>query len=386
MKASPTDILRLRLAGQYLTTTGPTRGSDVVSALGAVQSQDYPGAKWALGQRVPGATDMSIERELANGSILRTHVLRPTWHFVSPADIRWMLALTGSRVRQALAYHARRNELTPTVVRRSQAALTKALTGGICLTRGELAPILERAGVRNATGQRLYGLLVRAELDAVLCSGPHRRSENTYALLDERVPLASAMEHDEALAALTLRYFRTRGPATQRDFAWWSGLSAAETQRGIQIAERELESVRCDGQLLYHVERAVPRAKASAHLLPNYDEYFIGYKDRSVYGARLGHARHVIGGDARIGNVIFVDGQLVGGWKRVLEKDAVAVRLDVETGLSAGETRRVVSAARRFGAFLGRPLTLPGGERRYDVRSTARRPRATVVRSESSDV
>jgi hypothetical protein len=362
MKASPTDILRLRLAGQHLTTTGPARGSDIVSALGAVQSQDYPGAKWALGLRAPGATDASIERELAKGRILRTHILRPTWHFVSPADIRWMLALTAPRVKQALAYHARANELTPAVVRRSHATLSKALAGGICLTRVELAPILERAGVRNATGQRLYGLLMRAELDAVICSGPHRRSENTYALLDERVPPAPAMEHDEALATLTLRYFRTRGPATQRDFAWWSGLSAADAKRGIQIAERELERVTCDEQLLYYVERAVPRAKASAHLLPNYDEYFIGYKDRSVFGARLGHSRHVIGGDARIANVIFVDGQLVGGWKRVLEKDAVAVQLDLEAELSAGEMRRVDSAARKFGVFLGRRLTLRGGE------------------------
>jgi hypothetical protein len=263
-------------------------------------------------------------------------------------------------VRQALAYHARTNELTPTIVRRSHDALTKALAGGICLTRGELAPILERAGVRNAAGQRLYGLLVRAEVDAVICSGPHRRSENTYALLDERVPPTSAMEHDEALAALTLRYFRTRGPATQRDFTWWSGLSAADTKRGIQIAERELERVTCDEQLLYHVERAVPRAKASAHLLPNYDEYFIGYKDRSAFGARLGHASHLIGGDARIANVIFVDGQLVGGWRRVLEPDAVSVQLDLEARLTAGEVRRVAAAARKFGAFLGRSLTLRG--------------------------
>jgi hypothetical protein len=361
VKASPTDILRLRLAGQFLTTTGPTRGSDVVSALGAVQSQDYPGAKWALGQRVPGggATDESIEREIANGSILRTHILRPTWHFVSPADIRWMLALTAPRLKQALAYHARTNELTPAVVRRSHAALTKALAGGTCLTRGELAPILERAGVRNAAGQRLYGLLVRAEVDAIICSGPHRRSENTYALLDERVPPTSAIEHDEALAALTLRYFRTRGPATQRDFTWWSGLSAGDTKRGIQIAEGQLERVTCDGQLLYHVERAVPRAKASAHLLPNYDEYFIGYKDRSTFGARLGHASH-IGGDARIANVIFVDGLLVGGWRRVLEPGAVVVQLDLGARLSAGETRRVVLAARKFGAFLGRSPTLLG--------------------------
>src|SRR5690242_15221309 len=341
MKGSLTDILRLRLAGQYLTTAGPKSGAGVVSALGAVQSQDYAGAKWALGQRVPDATDASIERELESGRILRTHVLRPTWHFVSPADIRWMLALTAPRVKAALAYHDRVNELTPAVVRRSHDALTKALAGGKHLSRGELATILERSGVRNASGQRLYGLMLRAEVDALVCSGPRRGSEPTYALLEERVPPAAALERDEALLELTRRYFATRGPATQRDFAWWSGLSAADTKRGIQMAEPELEHISQDEESYYHVERALPRARPSAHLLPNYDEYFIGYKDRGAVAARLGHAKHVTGGDARIANVIFVDGQLVGGWKRVLEKNAVVVKLELACSLSAAENRRV---------------------------------------------
>src|SRR5207253_8662284 len=130
--------------------------------------------------------------------------------------------------------------LTPALVRRSNAVLTRALAGGKHLTRTELATILERAGLRNVCGQRLYGLMVRAELDAVVCSGPRRGKEATYALLDERVPSAAALERDEALLELTRRYLSTRGPATQRDFAWWSGLSAADTKRGIQIAEREL--------------------------------------------------------------------------------------------------------------------------------------------------
>lgn len=358
MKASLTDILRLRLAGQYLTTTGPQSGSSVVSALGAVQSQDYAGAKWALGQRVPKATDATIEGELASGRILRTHVLRPTWHFVSPADIRWMLALTAPRVKAAMAYHDRVNGLTPALARRGVAAITRALAGGNQLTRAELGAILERARVCNASGQRLAGLMMRAEVDAVVCSGPRRGSEATYALLEERVPPVAQIERDEALLELTRRYFGTRGPATQRDFTWWSGLAAADTKRGIQIAGQELEPLSHDGESYYHIERALPRAKPTAHLLPNYDEYFIGYKDRSAVGARLGHSRHVIGGDARIANVVFVDGQLVGGWKRVVEKNAVVVELDLACRLSAPEKRRVVAAAHRFGRFLGLPVRL----------------------------
>jgi hypothetical protein len=354
---TPTEILRRRLAGQYLTTTGPQTGSDVVRALGAVQAQDYAGAKWAVGQRTRDATDAGLERELSDGTILRTHVLRPTWHFVAPADIRWMLALTAPRVKAAMAYHDRVFDLTPRVYRRGTAALTKALAGGKHLTRAELAKTLERAGVRTTSGQRL-GLMLRAELDAVVCSGPRRGKQATYALLDERVPPAAILERDEALLELVRRYFSTRGPATQRDFAWWSGLSVADAKRGIQIAERDLEEVAFDGQPFYFIERVLPKARPSAHLLPNYDEYFIGYKDRSAIAARLGHAKPVTGGSWLIAHAAFVDGQLVGGWKRALERNAVLVELDLASRLTAAEKRRVVAAAQRFGAFLGLPVTL----------------------------
>jgi DNA glycosylase AlkZ-like len=354
---TPTEILRRRLASQYLTTPGPKTGSDVVRALGAVQAQDYAGAKWALGQRTRNATEADIERELSDGTILRTHVLRPTWHFVAAADIRWMLALTAPRVKAAMAYHDRVFDLTPAICRRGNAVLTKALAGGKHLTRTELATTLERAGVRTTSAQRL-GLMMRAELDAVVCSGPRRGKQATYALLDERVPPAAVLERDEALLELTRRYFSTRGPAAPRDFAWWSGLSVADAKRGIQIAERDLEQVAFDGQPLYFTERVVPKAKPSAHLLPNYDEYFIGYKDRSAIATRLGHAKPVTGGNWLIAHVVFVDGQLVGGWKRVLERNAVLVELDLASRLTAAERRRVVTAARRFAAFVGLPVTL----------------------------
>lgn len=358
MNMAWTEIVRSRLARQYLTTTGPRSGADVVSALGAVQAQDYAGAKWALGLRAPDATDASVERELAEGGILRTHVLRPTWHFVSPADIRWMIALTAPRLKAVLAYQDRRVGVAPALVRRSNAALRNALTGGKHLTRAELAAALKRARVQNAAGQRLSHLMMHAEIDAVVCSGPRRGNQATYALLDERVPPAAAIERDEALLALTRRYFDTRGPATHRDFAWWSGLPAADAKRGIQIAGRELERVVYDGEQYHQTERAVPKATRSAHLLPNYDEYFIGYKDRSAVGKRLGHSTRVIGGDARITHVVFVDGQLVGGWRRILENDVVRLELELACRLSPVEERRVVAAAPRFGMFLGRVVRI----------------------------
>ena len=358
LSTARTDLLRRRLAGQYLTTPGLKTAADVVRMLGAVQAQDYAGAKWAVAQRTVRATDADVERELATGSILRTHVLRPTWHFVAAEDIRWMLALTAPRVTAAMTYHNRQHELTPAVFRRSNAALAMALSGGRHLTRSELAIVLESAGVRTA-GRRV-GLLMQAELDAVVCSGPRRGNQSTYALLDERVPPAAPLERDAALLKLTRRYFSTRGPATARDFAWWSGLTLGESRRAVDMTARELEHVSLDGQSFYFMESILPKAKPSAHLLPNYDEFFIGYKDRGAIAHRLGHATHVTGGNASISNVVFVDGQLVGGWKRSVEKARVAVALDLAVRLSPAEKRRVAAAAKRLGAFHRLPVTVIG--------------------------
>jgi hypothetical protein len=357
---SSREVVPRRLAGQFLTTPRATKASGVVRALGAVQAQDYGGAKWALAERTRGATDTGIEREFSEGAILRTHVLRPTWHFVAPRDIRWMLALTAPRVRAAMAYYDRKLELDAKVFRRSNNALTKALTGGRHLTRPELGKVLERARIGITSGQRLGHLMLRAELDAVVCSGPRRGKQFTYALLEERVPPAARLERDEALLELTCRYFSTRGPATGQDFAWWSGLTMSDVKRGLEIAGRTLKHATIDGKDFWFAERAVPKASRSAHLLPNYDEYFIGYKDRSAIGRRLASAKAVTGGNALMAHVVFVDGQLVGGWKRTFQKQSVVVELDILTGLTKAEQARVAAAARRFGAFLDLPVTLRG--------------------------
>ena len=354
------EVVPRRLAGQLLTTPRATQASDVVRALGAVQAQDYGGAKWALAQRTRGATDAAIEREFSEGAILRTHVLRPTWHFVGPKDIRWMLALTAPRVRAAMAYYDRQLELDAGVFRRSNTAVTKALTGGKHLTRPELGTVLERAGVRITSGQRLGHLMLRAELDAVVCSGPRRGKQFTYALLEERVPPAAPLERDEALLKLTSRYFTTRGPASEQDFAWWSGLTMSDVKRGLQIAGRKLQHATLDGRDLWFAERPVLKASPRVYLLPNYDEYFIGYKDRSAIGQRLGAKKVATRGNAFMAHIVFVNGQLVGGWKRAFQGKAVVVELDLVTRLTRAERVRVAAAARRFGVFLGLPVTLRG--------------------------
>jgi len=356
-------IVRERMANQFLTTPGFAKASEVVRAMGAVQAQDYSGAKWALSQRAAGTSDDVIEREISAGKILRTHVLRPTWHFVAPEDIRWMLALTGPRITSAMASYNRRLELTPAVLRRSNDAIANALCGGNHLTRAELGEVVSRTRLGRITGQRLGRVMMQAELDAVVCSGARRGNQFTYALLDERAPPTATLDRDEALLEMTRRYFTARGPATPRDFSWWSGLTVGNARRGIQIAGKELEQLSHDGHVYWFKPRARPAPKESptVHLLPNYDEYFIGFRDRSAIAQRLGHTRLVTGGSALISHIVFVNGQIAGGWKRALRGNNVVIVLSLLSPVTRPELARITAAARKFGEFLAMPVDLQGG-------------------------
>ena len=338
------EIARQRLANQRLVGERLTSANDVVATLGAIQAQDYAAAKWAVAQRAKDVVDGDVDEALANGSIIRTHVLRPTWHFVAPADIRWMLALTGPRINSGMAFRTRWLELDDRAFRRSEGALRRALEGGEALTRAELSKVLIRARVPVLGEQRLGHLLMRAELDAVVCSGPMRGKQFTYALLDDRVASASPIDRDEALAKLAKIYFTTRGPANAADFAWWSGLTLSDSRKGLDFVGSNLERQVVDG--------------ATAHLLPNFDEYFVAYKDRSAPVQRLNKTGFHPRGQDVLTNVVIVDGQFVGTWKRSIKRDAVVVEMSFLTRLTRGERKSVASAAETYGAFLELPVEL----------------------------
>jgi len=350
-------IARRRFANQHLLSPLGS-ATAVVRSLGAVQSQDYGSAKWALAQRASGLTDAAVERAFASGAILRTHVLRPTWHFILPEDARWMLELTAPRIRAAQAYHARSLGLTASVFRKSNRVLERALEGGKQRTRSELALLLGRGGVRALTGEHVGQLLIRAELDRVIISGPRRGKQFTYALFDDRVPASPPRDHDAALLDLIRRYFRTRGPATLQDFAWWSGLTVADATRGVAAAGTTLERFIEDGRTYWHVPpRGARRSLRVAHLLPNFDEYVVGFRDRSAVAERLLAVRPRQRVDGLIGHVVVVDGQIVGGWRRTVG-NTLDVRLRPWVPLSASELDLLRRAAQRFGRFLGLPLRL----------------------------
>ena len=353
------DIARRRLAAQHLTRAPFATVTALVHAQGAVQAQDFGAAKWALGLRCRGATDAAMDVALAEGTILRTHVLRPTWHFVLPADIRWMLRLTAPRIAATMAPYDRQLGLDAAVIRRSNAALARALAGGVQLTRASISTILARSRLPVDTIS-LAHLLMRAELDEVVCSGPRTAKQFTYALFDERVPPSPELGRDESLAELTRRYFTARGPATPRDFAWWSGLTVADARRGIEAVGEALEASVIDG-IAYWAPSAKPAVRQpsspSAHLLPNYDEYFIGYRDRGAILERA-HAARAMGSVALTAHVIEVDGQVVGGWRRTAKKGLVTVELHPVVRLSAAERDAVAIAAERYGAFLELPVAI----------------------------
>ena len=350
------NIARQRLHRTFLIDRPWSTGAEVVRALGAVQAQDYEGAKWALSMRTVGVTDAAMEREIERGAILRTHVLRPTWHFVDPVDIRWLLALTGPKVMKTMTVYNGRLGLDEKMFRKSNAALEKALRDGVYLTRAELKAVLEPKIGPFGTGfvavQRAAHLMMRAELESVIISGPRKGKQFTYALFDERVPLAAPLHRDEAILELTRRYFRTRSPATPQDFSWWSGLPMADARRGIDMAGKELELIRIDDVAYWTHGDAPSRQKPSAYLLPNYDEFFIGYRDRSAIGARLKSVKAVTGGNALIAHVIALDGQLVGGWRRSPGRDHVKLKLNLLAPLTNAQQSRVKAEVRRFETFL----------------------------------
>jgi hypothetical protein len=347
------NICGQRLANQHLITQTLDKPSDVVRLLGAVQAQDYPFAKWGLAQRTRGATDATVEKELDDGVILRTHILRPTWHFVVAADIRWMLALTAPRVHAVLASYDRTLGIDEAMLRRSRTVITKALQGGKQLTRAELSKAMQRARIPTEGPFRLARLVMHAELDGLICSGARRGKQFTYTLLEERVPPAKVLDRDEALSELAKRYFNTRGPATVDDFAWWSGLTKSDARRGVQAAESELEHDVIDGRGYWFPAPAPFKARTpSARLLPNYDEYFIGLKDRGAMMATLTGAG-VKGVTFLGGHILTVNGQIRGGWARVLKAQTAIIELKVDGTLSEPEHRAIAKDVQRLGAFLG---------------------------------
>jgi len=350
-------MLNQRLSGQQLE-----QPEDVVRWMGAVQGQEYLGAKWALAQRMLTPSDDAIEQAFTDGKILRTHVMRPTWHLVMPDDIRWLQMLTAPRVHALNAYMYRQSGLDSALLVRGCDIIVKALAGGNHLTRREIQTVLKNADIQ-ADGFRLGYLIHYAELEAIVCSGGRRGKQFTYALIAERAPNARILSRDEALAELTTRYFASHGPASVHDFAWWSGLTIADIKMGIESVRGQLESMELNGQT-YWMAKDNPFVlgeqknendlhRPTAYLLPTYDEYVIGYTDRSLMFPETEVRQPGARRETAFDSIILIDGWAVGTWRREVKGKNLHIETEWFHTPSAEEQAAFDAAAERYARYLG---------------------------------
>ena len=292
-----------------------------LSWMGPMQAQDFEMVKWAVGLRLAAFSRSAVEGAIDRGEILRMHLLRPTWHLVSAEDIRWILDLTGPRIKASLAGRHRQLGLTKASLAKSLKAMESALSRAGQLGRKGLIAALEGAGIKTE-GQRASHILLVGELEGLICSGAVDGRETAYALLDERAPAPRKLGRDDALARLALRYFTSRGPAKVEDFAWWSGLALGDARRGAAANEGALEEVEVEsGKCL--MAAAGPAAEtaargASARLLPAFDEYLIAYSDRSA-AITIENGRKAVSDNGIFRPSILVDGEVVGILEPLIE-------------------------------------------------------------------
>lgn len=339
------DIAAARLENQRIARAIARRPTDVVAWLGAVQAGSGA-ARWALGLRLEDATEETIERALNDGRILRTHVMRPTWHLVAASDIGWMLELTAPRVHRAVASSCRQFGVDAATCVRTARVFERALADGGYLTRAELGARLARGGRSPMKGIPLALLTIYAELEGVLCSGPRRGGQTTYTLLASRVNKTTRLSRDEALSELATRYFRSHGPATIRDFAWWSGLTMADAARGADISRCQRVDI---GGFVSWTHSALPalpsrRRRRSDHLLPIYDEYIVAYRDHDAVPRALTPR----GG---LDPAVVVDGRIAGTWSASSRAGTLVVDIAVSGPLDESRRRGIEKAAARYGRF-----------------------------------
>ena len=358
MITKPAHIAMARLSSQQVAAVTFTNASDLISYMGAVQAQDYAMAKWAIGLRTHGSTEKQIDQALDKGELIRTHILRPTWHIVHAEDIYWMLALSAQKIKALMKPMNKQLELTEKIFTKSNGIIEKTLGKGVHLTREELAVVLEKAKI-STQANRLAHLLERAELEGITCSGKMERNKKTYALLSQRVPGKKLLNKDESLALLAKRYFISRGPATIEDFSWWSNLPLKDARQGLEMIRSDLNSERIDDRTYWfdHERNDAVKQRSSVYLLPAFDEFIISYKDRTASLAPK-HHKKALTVNGIFHPVIILNGQVAGLWKRSVEKGKVNIETTFFEPHRKTMENLVVKEAKIFERFLEMPVVV----------------------------
>ncbi|GIH08733.1 hypothetical protein Rhe02_68000 [Rhizocola hellebori] len=337
------EIAALRMVNQRLWGEPFQDIHSGVRSFAALQAQEFPYARWSIVQRTKNVTEPMVDELIADGRILRTHVMRPTWHFVAREDIRWMLELTGHRVHAVNAPYYRANGLTD--FKKTNALFVKALKGGQQLERKQMRAVLENAGL-TLENLAFTLVLMRAELDGIICSGAPRGKQQTYALIEERAPDAIVLSREEALAELVRRYFTTRGPATLKDFAWWSGLTQADGRKGLAMLGNEVLNTVVDGRS-YWFGRELPEPKMAqprVDLIQVYDEIGMAYTESRDALAMPSLTRQA----AVYYNSILLNGRLIGHWRRTVKGKAVTFEIQLFRKLTKAESGALEAAQNRY--------------------------------------
>ena len=348
------DIVRYRLANQRIGSAQGTQPVEVVTALGAMQAQDYLGALWAVGLRLANGTEAVVERAIAEREIIRTWPMRGTLHFVAAKDVRWMLELLTPRIIAGSVRRCRELELDDAVFARARKLFTRALRKDRQLTRDAMMKLLEKERILTA-GQRGYHILWRLAQEGLICCAARSGKQQTFALLEEWAPETRSLERGTALAELSRRYFTGHGPATLQDFVWWTGLKVSDARAGLDSVCSQLSSQTVDGTVYWMARDlpALPEASGTTYLLPGFDEYLLGYRDRRIM-LKPEHARiTVLGGNGMFLPTIVTGGRVAGIWKRTLKKKKVAITASPFASPGKPWRDAVASAVERYGRFLG---------------------------------
>ncbi len=310
--------------------------------------------KWAVGLRM-GKTESDVEKAIDAGDIVRTHVLRPTWHLVAAKDVRWMLELSAQRIRGAFAAMSRQLEMDAKFYARCNKILEQEVLGKQ-LTRDEIMQALEKKKIPTR-GLRSMFIMMNAELDGIVCNGVMRGKKLTYALLEEKIPPAKKLTRQEALATLAKRYFTSHGPATLHDFSWWSGMSLADARAGISFVAYELDNITLDGQVYWFKDRDVPAltGQKSIYFLPAFDEFMVSYKDRSL-SLELSRTKETITNNGIFKPVIIIDGKVAGLWKRTSKKDRADIVIQYFSSIKGAQLKAVQEAGRKYEDYLAKKI------------------------------
>lgn len=322
------ELLRIRLHNQLLAGNNFTTPREIVSWMGAIQSQNYEMAKWGVGVRLPGSTNKIVEAAINRGEIIRTHILRPTWHFVDANDIHWMLKLTSPRIKQAFHGYARTLNYDIKEILQGCDRLSKILEKHGHLTRQEIGEHLIAEGFPINDPHKVTYIAALAELDGIICSGEVRGNKQTYALLHHRSDKSVQFSTEEALAELAKRYFNSHGPATLADYAWWSGLSMTEAKKGLEAVKHLFISEEINGNIYWMRSdlQSPPSEERSALLLPAFDEYVVSYKERAEIISEK-YYRKVLTINGIFSPTIHLNGEIIGSWKRVKQKKTITAEL-----------------------------------------------------------